>query len=74
MKAVKIYKDLIGNNKWEPEKLPKDRNTPPVNLTTAQVMQLIESVSSKKRHAKSDNKYGPRKDSKPRDCFNCGQK
>ena len=38
MKAVKIYKDLVGNNKWEPDKLLKDRNTPLVNLTTAQVL------------------------------------
>ena len=72
MKAVKIYKDLIGNNKWEPGKLPKDRNTPPVNLTTAQVLQLIESVASKKHQSKSDSKYGPKKEPKPKGCFNCG--
>ena len=70
MKAVKIYKDSVGNSKWEPEKIPKDR--PPINLTTVQVLQLIESVASKQHNGKSDNKYGPRKDSKPRSSFNCG--
>jgi hypothetical protein len=60
--SVKIYNELKHNNMWEPSKLPKDRQAPMVNLTKAQILNLIESV----------HKPG-RQSSKPKGaCFNCG--
>jgi hypothetical protein len=32
MRAVKTYRDLIHNNRWEPGKLPKDQHTPASGL------------------------------------------
>ena len=65
--AVKIYRELVEANMWEPSKLPKDRQAPAVAaLTKAQVLNLIESV-----HAKSGG--GEKKKRFDKGCFNCGE-
>ena len=67
--AVKIYNELRSNNMWEPGKLPKDRQAPAVNLTKAQVLNLIESVN-KDTYNKGGSKG--RESQKNKGCFNCG--
>ena len=66
--AVKLYKELMSNNQWEPSKLPKDRQAPPVNLTKAQILTLIENSSGAGSNKKSKQPDGKSK----RGCFNCG--
>ena len=56
--AVKEYKDLHSMDMWEPSKLPKDRQAPSANLTSAHILQLIESVASK--NDSSDGTKGSR--------------
>ena len=50
MRAVKTYRDLVHNNRWEPGKLPKDQQTPAsglanlAQLTKAQIMMIISTM------------------------------
>jgi hypothetical protein len=66
--AVKIYNELVPINMWEPSKLPKDLQAPPtVNLSNAQILNLIRSsvndLKTNKEQSKGKFKKG---------CFNSG--
>ena len=62
--TVKVYNELKHNNMWEPSKLPKDRQAPAINLTKAQILNLIESVHKPTKGKTSSKPKGA--------CFNCG--
>ena len=79
LKAVKCYRDLKHTNKWEPAKLPKDRQAPAANLSRADVLMLIDNMKQQKGKAKGEDaksKSGKSKHNKSpsskRGCFNCG--
>jgi hypothetical protein len=58
---------------WEPSKLPKDRHTPAVNLTSARILQLIENVASRNESSNGVRKSSGRNNSSSnKGCFNCG--
>lgn len=69
VEAIKSYHELLADNKWEPAKLPKDRQAPAkdfgVNLTKSEVLNLIHQTNAK------GGNYGNDKSDK-RPCFNCG--
>ena len=72
--AVREYRDLKHLNLWEPGKLPKDRQAPPassLNVTAAQVLNLVESMAeNSRRSGSSGNKLRSNKSGKR--CYNCG--
>ena len=79
LKAVKCYRDLVHNSKWEPAKLPKDRQAPAsVHLSKADILLLIENSGSRGKGGSRQNPRGanqsggkPATNSKGK-CFNCG--
>ena len=71
--AIREYKDLHSIDMWEPSKLPKDRHAPSANLTSAHILQLIESVASKNDSSSTSRKPNFKNSgSTKKGCFNCG--
>ena len=78
MRAVKVYRDLIHHNRWEPAKLPRDQQTPASNLvnlatmTKAQIMMIVNNMKGSNdqksggKGANGNNKFQGK-------CFNCGE-
>jgi hypothetical protein len=78
MRAVKVYRDLVHHNRWEPAKLPRDQQSPASNLvnlatmTKAQIMMIVNNMkgSNDPKSVERDANGGKKFQGK---CYNCGE-